>query len=95
MLAFVAGHADTWLQVALLVLAVPVFIALMVALYALYAPMLAVMYCLWRDPRGTRQEPDRGRCADRLTTAGDVSVPMRRLRALPLLSTAPAPGRRS
>lgn len=46
LLAFVAGLVGTWLQVTLLVLAVPAYIGLMVALYAL---MLAVMYCLWRD----------------------------------------------
>ena len=43
----------TWLQVTLLVLAVPAYSALMVALYAL---MLAVMYCLWRDICDGRDE---------------------------------------
>lgn len=51
LLGFVAGLVGTWLQVTLLVLAVPAYIALMVALYAL---MLAVMYCLWRDVCGGR-----------------------------------------
>ena len=46
LLGFVAGLVGTWLQVTLLVLAVPAYIGLMVAVYAL---MLAVMYCLWRD----------------------------------------------
>lgn len=53
LLAFVAGLVGTWLQVTLLVLAVPAYLGLVVALYAL---MLAVMYCLWRDVCGGRDE---------------------------------------
>lgn len=49
LLAFVAGLVGTWLQVTLIVLAVPVYLGMLVAVYAL---MFAAMYCLWRDVCG-------------------------------------------
>lgn len=51
MFAFVAQMVGTWLQIALVVLAVPLYLGFMVALYGV---SLTVMYLMWRDICGGR-----------------------------------------